>query len=220
MYRNYSVDRMEHVALFEDKIAIGPTDMNTISSSNSLESVLLKHLGEKLEGKCSTHGYVIPKTLEILSRSMGFIENGRRTGNTVFHIQAQGKVYNPSNGIQIVGQVLRKNKMGLYIVYNEAIRILVPRDLHIDNADYESLQPGENIKIELRKSRFQINDTFILSIGLYMGRADSGDHSEGEGENDEENENDEGNEEGNEEGNMVEEGNEKGNVVEEGKETE
>lgn len=203
MYRNYIVDRMEHVALFEDKIAIGPSDMNTISSSNSLESVLLKHLGEKLEGKCSTHGYVIPNTLEILSRSMGFIENGRRTGNTVFHIQAQGKVYNPSNGIQIVGQVLRKNKMGLYIVYNEAIRILVPRDLHIDNADYESVQPGENIKIELRKSRFQINDTFILSIGLYMGRADSADE-----ENEEKNENDDENE------------NEEGNVVEEQKETE
>jgi len=176
---------MDHIALFEDKIAIAPNDMNTISSSNSLESVLLKHLGEKLEGKCSTHGYVIPKSLEILSRSMGFIENGRRTGNTVFHIQAQGKVYNPSNGIQIVGQVLRKNKMGLYIVYNEAIRILVPRDLHIDNPDYESVQPGENIKIELRKSRFQINDTFILSIGLYMGRADGDvEEAEAQGEGD------------------------------------
>jgi hypothetical protein len=97
---------------------------------------------------------------------MGQLEHGRYTGNVVFHVQLQAKVYNPANGTQISGVIEKKNKMGLYIIYNDAVRILVPRDLHIGNEQFEALQPGETISIEIRKSRFQIQDAFILSIGV------------------------------------------------------
>jgi DNA-directed RNA polymerase subunit E'/Rpb7 len=163
---------MEQVALFEEKVFITPKDMNTLSSK-SLDTLLLEHLREKLEGKCSSHGYVIPNTLSILSRSMGHIENGRYTGNVIFHIQAQGNVYNPSNGVEVSGKVLKKNKMGLYVIHNDAIRILIPRDLHIGNEEFEAIQPDDNIRMEIRKSRFQINDLFILSIGIYLGKIES-----------------------------------------------
>ena len=163
---------MEQVALFEEKVFITPKDMNTLSSK-SLDTLLLEHLREKLEGKCSSHGYVIPNTLSILSRSMGHIENGRYTGNVIFHIQAQGNVYNPSNGVEVSGKVLKKNKMGLYVIHNDAIRILIPRDLHIGNEEFEAIQPDDNIRMEIRKSRFQINDLFILSIGIYLGKTES-----------------------------------------------
>jgi hypothetical protein len=101
---------------------------------------------------------------------MGQIENGKFTGNIIFHIQAQGRVYNPANGTRIVGRILKKNKMGIYMIYKNAIRILVPRDLHIGNEEFEKLQPQDTIEVELRKSRFQINDKYILSVGVFVGR--------------------------------------------------
>ena len=134
----------------------------------SVDYLILAQLRVILEGKCSQHGFVIPMSLEILSRSMGQLEHGRYTGNVVFHVQLQGKVYNPANGTQISGVIEKKNKMGLYIIYNDAVRILVPRDLHIGSERFESLQPGETISIEIRKSRFQIQDAFILSIGVLV----------------------------------------------------
>jgi hypothetical protein len=62
--------------------------------------------------------------------------------------------------------------MGLYIIYNDAIRILIPRDLHIGNKAFEMLEPGTEITVEIRKSRFQIQDLFILSIGILVGDID------------------------------------------------
>lgn len=163
-------------ALFEEKIAITPKDMNRLSTE-PLNAILLKHLRDKLENKCSIHGFVLPKTLEILSRSMGLIENGRYTGNVMFHIQAQGKVYNPSNGVKITSQVMKKNKMGLYIIYEDAIRILIPRDLHLGNEEFEAVQPGDTVEVEIRKSRFQVNDPFILSVGIFLKRVSSTNYS-------------------------------------------
>jgi len=162
---------MEQTVLFEEKLFLSPKDMNYISKSNSIDKILLKHLSTKLEGRCSKHGFVIPGSLEILSRSMGSIENGTYTGNILFHVQTQGRVYNPVNGTRLVGVIEKHNKMGVYIIYKNSIRVLIPRDLHIGNVEFDQLVKGDTIEVELRKSRFQIHDPFILSVGVYVGRA-------------------------------------------------
>jgi DNA-directed RNA polymerase subunit E'/Rpb7 len=164
---------MEQIALFEEKIYLTPRDMNRVASQ-PIDAILSSHLKEKLENKCSHHGFVIPNSLEILSRSMGQIENGKFTGNIIFHVQAQGRVYNPANGTRIIGKILKKNKMGIYMIYKNAIRILVPRDLHIGNEEFEALQPQDTIEVEIRKSRFQMNDKYILSVAVFVGRFNIG----------------------------------------------
>jgi DNA-directed RNA polymerase subunit E'/Rpb7 len=165
---------MEQVALFEEKVYLTPKALRLVAKT-TIDSILLEQLRSKLENKCSQHGFVIPNSLDLLSRSMGQLENGRFTGNIVFHVQAKGRVYNPANGTQIVGTILKQNKMGLYIIYDDAIRILVPRDLHLGNEEYDSLRVGDSIRVELRKSRFQIQDKFILSVGVFIERADADD---------------------------------------------
>lgn len=159
---------MEQTVIFEDKVYLTPKDMNRVAK-DSIDTILMEHLRTKLENKCSQHGFVLPGTLEMLSRSFGRLENGRFTGNIVFNIQAQGSVYNPANGTQITGVIAKKNKMGLYIIHEDAIRILVPRDLHIGNDEFEALDVGQTITVTILKSRFQINDPFILSVGRWNG---------------------------------------------------
>jgi DNA-directed RNA polymerase subunit E'/Rpb7 len=160
---------LEQTVLFEEKAYLAPKDMNNIVK-DPIDKILLKHLRGKIENKCSQHGFVVPKSLQILSRSAGQLENGRFTGNIVFHCQLQARVYNPVNGTRIIGTILKRNKMGLYVIYKDAIRVLIPRDLHLGNEEFESLQVDESIEIEIRKSRFQIQDPFILSVGLYIRR--------------------------------------------------
>jgi DNA-directed RNA polymerase subunit E'/Rpb7 len=159
---------MEHNVIFEEKVYLTPKDMNLVVNQ-TIDKLLLKQLREKLENRCSQHGFVIPGSLQILSRSMGQIENGRYTGNIIFHVQSQGRVLNPANGTRVKGTIIKKNKMGLYVIYKNAIRILVPRDLHLGNVEFENLEKDDEIEIEIRKSRFQIHDQFILSIGVYVG---------------------------------------------------
>ena len=158
---------MEQSILFEQKVALTPKDMNRMGT-DTINTIILEQVSKNLEGRCNQHGYVIQGSLEILSRSMGQLEHGRYTGNIIFHVQLQGRVYNPVNGTRITGKIDKKNKMGLYIIYNDAIRILVPRDLHVGNKAFESLEPGQEITIEIRKSRFQIQDLFILSLAVLV----------------------------------------------------
>jgi DNA-directed RNA polymerase subunit E'/Rpb7 len=157
---------MEQLAIFEEKVILSPADLRP--EITSFDDILLAKLKETLEGKCSRHGYVIPGSLELLSRSMGTAEKGHFTSDFIYYMKVQGKVYNPPDGLQVDGEVVRKNKMGLYVIINDAIRIMVPRDLHIGNEEFDSIDIGDKIRIEIKKSRFQVNDTHILSIGQWV----------------------------------------------------
>jgi len=152
---------MEHRVVFEEQVGMNPKDMR--GKVESIEDLVLQKLQARLEGRCSKHGYVVPGTLKILSRSMGSLEKGRFTGSFIFH--------NPPDGLIIEGEVIRKNKMGIYVSYLDAIRVIIPRDLHIGDDSFESVEIGEVVKVEIKKSRFQVNDPYILSVGVFRSSA-------------------------------------------------
>jgi len=157
---------LEYPAIFEERIPLTPKDLNRLADI-TVEDILIEKLRTKIEGRCSKHGYVVPGTLEVLSRSMGHVETGRFTGDVVYQVQSQGGVINPSDGTILQGEIIKKNKMGLYVEYKDAIRVLLPRDLHIANEEFENLQIGLTIELEIKKSRFQVNDPYILCVGIY-----------------------------------------------------
>lgn len=157
---------MEHTALFEEQVSLTPKHMRV--KVESIEALVADMLKARLEGRCSRHGFVVPDTLKVLSRSMGSLEKGRFTGSIIFHVQAEGTVLNPPDGAILEGEVIRKNKMGIYVSYKDAIRVIIPRDLHIGNEAFEAVEIGETVEVEIRKSRFQVNDPYILSVGSFV----------------------------------------------------
>jgi hypothetical protein len=46
---------------------------------------------------------------------------------------------------------------------------MVPRDLHIGNEEFDNLKVGDTISVEIKKSRFQLRDPFIVSVGMFRG---------------------------------------------------
>jgi hypothetical protein len=159
---------MEQLALFEEKVYLTPMDLRP--KIDSFDSILLEKLKKKVESKCSKHGYVVPGTLKLISRSLGIAEKGHFTSDFVYYIKAQGNVYNPPEGFEVEGEVLRKNKMGFYLILYDAIRVMIPRDLHIGNDDFDSVEVGDRIRVQIKKSRFQVNDSHILCVGQYIGK--------------------------------------------------
>lgn len=157
---------MQHTAIFEEQVTVTPKDMKR--KITSIEAILLSKLQAQLEGRCSRHGYVLPGSVRVLSRSMGVLEKGRFTGSILFHVQAEGDVLNPPDGIQVEGEVIRKNKMGMYVSYENAIRVIVPRDLHIGQKEFEDVEVGERVQVEVKKARFQVNDPYILAVGIFL----------------------------------------------------
>jgi hypothetical protein len=166
---------MESNAFFERKVALTPKDMNQVGIGGvTVDSIVLKTLRDKLEDRCSEHGFVLPGTVRLLSRSMGGFEAARFTGEAVYYVKAEGRVLYPADGVRLVGEVIRKNKMGLYVTYKNALRVQVLRDLHLGNDEFEAVEVGDLVEVEVKKSFFQINDPYVLSNGLFVRNAGPG----------------------------------------------
>jgi len=162
---------MESDALFQEKVYLTPKDLS--GEITSIDAILLEKVKERLEQRCSPHGYVLPGSLELLTRSAGMVDSGRFSGDWAFLVKARGRVLHPPEGSVVDVEILKSNKMGIYAVYENAIRLMVPRDLHIGDQEFEELKVGERIRVEIQKSRFQLRDPFIVSVGLYRGRSGS-----------------------------------------------
>ena len=163
---------MESTAFFEKKLSLTPSDFNKVKSL-SVDIILLQKAKDIMEKKCSEQGFVLPGTIELLSRSMGYFESARFTGDAIYYVKLQGTVIYPVDGIRVKGEVIRKNKMGLYVDYKQAIRIQVPRDLHIGMIEYENVKIGDIVEVELKRSKFAINDSYILASGIFHATVDS-----------------------------------------------
>lgn len=160
---------MQSTAFFETKVALSPKDLNSLETK-PIESLLLEKVQEKIEDKCTSNGFVLPGTVKILSRSVGYFEAARFTADTIYYVKSEGQVLYPADGVRVEGEVIRKNKMGMYVIHRNAIRIQIPRDLHLGNEEYESTEIGDKVEVELKRSKFQVNDPFILATGLFVRR--------------------------------------------------
>jgi hypothetical protein len=158
---------METTAFFEKKISITPAELNKVKTT-PLDYLILEKAKSLVEEKCSEHGFVLPGTVKLLSKSLGYYESARFTGDTVYYVKLQAQVIYPADGVKVIGEVIRKNKMGLYIDYRNAIRIQVPRDLYIGSDDYENVEIKDMVEVELKLSKFQINDAYISANGLFI----------------------------------------------------
>lgn len=158
---------MEVTAFFEKKISLSPAQLNEVKKT-PIETLLLKKAQEMMEGRCSDQGFVLPGTIQILSRSMGYFESARFTGDVNYYVKIQSRVVYPVDGIRVSGEVIRKNKMGLYVNYRDAIRIQVPRDLHLGDLTYDSVQVGDQVTVEIKQSKYSIHDPYILSSGIFQ----------------------------------------------------
>jgi hypothetical protein len=164
---------MESTVFFEKKVSISSRELNEVKRM-SLDDIILKKVTGMVEKKCSEDGYILPGSVNVMSRSIGYFEAARFTGDANYYVKLKCNVLYPVDGAQLVGKVERKNKMGLYVNYKDAIHIQVPRDLHIGNPAYEEVEIGDTVLLELKRSRFTINDPFILSSGKFISRDSMG----------------------------------------------
>jgi len=158
---------MESTAFFEKKLSLTPSEFNKVKNS-SIESILEQKAKDLVENKCSEQGFILPGSIKLLSRSMGYFEAARFTGDAVYYVKLEGRIIYPADGVRVIGEVIKKNKMGLYIDYLKAIRIQIPRDLHIGSEEYENVEIGDKVEVEIKRSKFQINDPYILASGVFI----------------------------------------------------
>jgi hypothetical protein len=155
------------------RIPLSPTELR--AAATNIDEFLVKKIRKGLEGVCCTHGYVRPGSTQILARSMGLAEHGRFTGDFLYTCKVKIACLLPHANQLMDARVLKMNKLGAYVLIvdqgrvREAMRILLPRDLHLGNDEFDQLQVGQGIRVKILRSRFQNNDAFIQAVGTYEG---------------------------------------------------
>ena len=167
----------------DERVALSPAEFGKAASD--IDTYLTDVISKKLEGQCCAHGYVRPGSTEIMARSMGQAEHGRFTGDFIFMCKVKVACLLPHANQVFDCRILTMNKLGAYVLIvddgrlREAMRILVPRDLHLGNEEFDGLQVGQGIRVRLLRSRFQANDPYIQGVGMYEGLAPAADAKEG-----------------------------------------
>jgi len=160
---------MYHTIYSDERVALTPEELNDVHSRDDINGKLLQKLVDLHSSKCNANGYVKPNSIELVARSAGAAENGRFTGNYVYDCKMKCDVLYPKGGMVMNVQVIKVTKMGLYAVFEEAIRFLIPRDIHIGNKRFDSIREGEVIKVRLERSEIKANGEYITAIGKIVG---------------------------------------------------
>jgi DNA-directed RNA polymerase subunit E'/Rpb7 len=155
------------------RVPLAPTEFRDAAAD--IDDFLLKKIRGDLEGRCCAHGWVRGGSTQILARSMGQAEHCRFTGDFLYQVKVRVLCFLPEAGQTVDAQILKTNKLGAYALLvdqgrvSEAIRILLPRDLHIGNQEFDELGVDAIVRVRLLRSRFQANDAFIQAVGTYEG---------------------------------------------------
>ena len=140
------------------------TTMSADKISENIDNSLLFQLKKDIGDKCINEGYIDKDSIQILKRSIGKINSSHLNGSVNFDIEYTANVCNPREGDIISCKVLDINTMGL-LTESSPLTIVLPRDHHTDDPNFKEVSIGDEIRVSIIGSRFDLYDTQITAIG-------------------------------------------------------
>ena len=140
------------------------TTMSADKISENIDNSLLFQLKKDIGNKCINEGYIDKDSIQILKRSIGKINSSHLNGSVNFDIEYTANVCNPREGDIISCKVLDINTMGL-LTESSPLTIVLPRDHHTDDPNFKEVSIGDDIRVSIIGSRFDLYDTQITAIG-------------------------------------------------------
>lgn len=137
--------------------------------NNNLSKKLLQE-AKKIEGTCIKNGYVKPGSIHIIKKSLGNVQFTHFNGNSIFYLKLSLELCNPIQNSIIECQVLSINKMGILAGIpheeNSPLNILLAKQHHYNNKDFEKIKEKDIIKVKVLGKRYEYGDTQISIIAV------------------------------------------------------
>jgi len=133
----------------------------------NIQSSLLSQLKGQIEGRCGIEGYVQPKTSVIVEYSLGSCSI-LRPGVT-YEVRFQADICYPRKGQVLRVPVIFRSKIGVH-AEQSPLRVLLPRDLHIGNPEFEAIQEKDEVEFEVLGAEFKQNDEQVFVLGKLIKR--------------------------------------------------
>ena len=157
------MDNITHQEVRQQKILVNASHLQ-----KNMDVLLLERLKDTVGNKCLEGGYIKRNSIEVIRRSLGMYEAEKLKGDFSYIIEYKADVILPTEDCILEGKIISKNKMGLYVNVgeNNEIRILLPKEYHINNEEYENKKVGEQIRCKIAVADFNMGSAFINCVGL------------------------------------------------------
>jgi hypothetical protein len=118
------------------------------------------------QGRCSAEGYINKDSLTIVNYSLGRVDYIK--GGVNYDVIIQADVCLPHPGQKLKAPVTLRSKIGVH-AETGPIKVLIPRDLHIGNDQFDAINPEEEVEFEVVGSQFKQGDEYIIIVGKLIG---------------------------------------------------
>lgn len=133
----------------------------------NIQSSLLAQLKMNVEGKCSPEGFIQPNSVTIVNYSLG--RTNYIKGGVDYDVQFQADICMPHQGQRFKAPVVVRSKVGIH-AETPPIKVLIPRDLHIGNEEFDNVKVGEEIEFEVIGAQFKQQDRDIVVVGRLLSK--------------------------------------------------
>jgi DNA-directed RNA polymerase subunit E'/Rpb7 len=149
--------------LFERRELVRNVHINSKFMQKNIQASLLANLRMNFEGNCSSEGYVQSGSITILDYSIGRVNYVK--GGVDYNVRFQADICLPHKGQVFRSTVTVRSKIGIH-AETLPIKVLIPRDLHIGNEEFDTVQVGQDVEFEVSGSQFKQRDKDIVVLGM------------------------------------------------------
>ena len=110
---------------------------------------------------CIPEGYCNPNSITILDHSLG--RTDLTHSGVEYQVLFQSDLCMPHSGQIWRGRIDLRSKIGVHLTTGPA-QVLLPRDLHLGDANFEELKQGQEVEFEVLGARYQQGDTSIAVL--------------------------------------------------------
>ena len=156
--------------LFERRELTKNVKIHSKFIQRNIQASLLAQLKMQYQGRCSAEGYIHKDSLTIVNYSLGRVDYLK--GGVNYSVVFQADICLPHPGQKFKAPVTLRSKIGVH-AETGPIKVLIPRDLHIGNDQFDSIQPEEEVEFEVIGSQFKQGDEYIIVVGKLLGRKEA-----------------------------------------------
>ena len=151
--------------LFERRELTKKVHIHSKFLQRNMEASILAQLKMSYEGHCSAEGYIERNSITLMEYSLGRTNYIR--GGVDYDVRFQADVCLPHPGQRFKAVVKIRSKIGIH-AETPPIKILIPRDLHMGNEDFNNAAVDSEIEFEVVGSQFKQKDVDIIIVGKLL----------------------------------------------------
>lgn len=153
--------------LFERRELSKKVHIHSKFLQRNMQASLLAQLKMNFEGRCSPEGFIQPNSITIVDYSLG--RTNYIKGGVDYDVKFQADVCMPHAGQKFKAPVTVRSKVGIH-AETPPIKVLIPRDLHIGNEEFESVKVDEEIEFEVIGAQFKQQDKDIVVVARLLSK--------------------------------------------------